>query len=181
MATTSPLSDEHLMLQVQADNLDQLTLLFERYHGPLFGFLTRLNGGNREVGQDLTQNVFLRVLKYRHTFQPTLSFRTWVYQLARHVHADHWQRHRPTTDLDHLERTPTHAAAAQHYHATADCAQSVQEALSLLPATQREVLVLHRFQGFSYAEIGEMMGCSEGAARVKAHRALEALRAVYFN
>ncbi|UOQ78576.1 sigma-70 region 4 domain-containing protein [Hymenobacter sp. 5516J-16] len=45
---------------------------------------------------------------------------------------------------------------------------------------QREILDLHRFQGFDYAEIGQMLGCSEGAARVKAHRALEALRTLYF-
>ncbi|UYZ62827.1 RNA polymerase sigma factor [Hymenobacter weizhouensis] len=181
MVASSTPSDEDLMLRVQANDLDQLTPLFERYHGPLFGFLTRLNNGDRDTGQDLTQNVFLRVLKYRASYRPGLSFRTWLYQLARHVHADHWQQRRPApTDLDSLERTTSHGRAAQAHRTATDCADSVQEALALLPAAQREILVLHRFQGFDYAEIGEMLGCSEGAARVKAHRALEALRTLYF-
>lgn len=181
MPVSPILSDEDLMLQVQADDLDQLTPLFERYQGPLFGFLTRLNHGDREAGQDLTQNVFLRVLKYRASFRAGLSFRTWLYQLARHAHADYWQQRRPTpTDLTDLERTSAHGRAAQAHLSATDCAQSVQEALALLPPAQREILELHRFQGFDYAEIGQLLGCSEGAARVKAHRALEALRTLYF-
>lgn len=169
------------MQQVQAGALDQLTPLFERYQGPLFGFLARLNSGDHATAQDLTQNVFLRVLKYRASYQPGLAFRTWLYQLARHVHADHWQRRPPApTELETLERTAFHSRAAQAQQtATAHC-QALQEALDLLPAPQREVLDLHRFQGFSYAEIGELLGCTEGAARVKAHRALEALRTIYF-
>ena len=169
------------MARVRADDLDQLTPLFERYQAALFSFLCRLSGGDREVGQDLTQNVFYRVLKYRSSYQPGQPFRAWIYKLARNVHADHWQRQRPTDDVEKLERTPAHGRAAQAQLATDDRNQALQEALALLPAAQREILVLHRFQGFDYAEIGEMIGCSEGAARVKAHRALEALRRIYFS
>ncbi|MBC6697095.1 RNA polymerase sigma factor [Hymenobacter puniceus] len=182
MPAAASLSDETLMQQVQAGDLNQLTPLFERYHGPLFGFLARLNNGDRDTAQDLTQNVFLRLLKYRASYQPGLVFRTWLYQLARHVHADHWQRRVPLpTELETLERTAFHGRAAQAQQAAATQCHGVQEALALLPPAQREVLELHRFQGFSYAEIGELLGCTEGAARVKAHRALEALRAIYFH
>ena len=175
------LSDEALMSRVRADELDQLTPLFERYHGPLFGFLARLNN-DREVAQDLTQNVFERVLKYRASYQPGQPFRAWVYQLARHVHADHWQRQRPPAqDLDTVERTAAHGRAAHAQRAAHDQTQGLHEALNLLPAAQREILVLHRFQGFDYQEIGQLLGCSAGAARVKACRALEALRKVYFD
>ena len=168
------------MEQVRQNDLDQLTPLFERYHGPLFNFLLRLTG-SRETSQDLVQNVFLRVLKYRASYQPEQPFRAWVYQLARHVHHDHWQKNRvPATDVDDFERTATHRRAALAGMAATQEQAALQEALSLLPVAQREILVLHRFQGFSYAEIGELLACSEGAARVKAHRALEALRQLYF-
>ena len=169
------------MTQVQADNLDQLVPLFERYQQPLFSFLCRLTG-DREVSQDLTQNVFYRVLKYRASYQPGQPFRAWIYQLARNVHTDHWQKNRrPTTDLDHLEHTASYGRSALAQATTTDRDAALQEALALLPAEQREILVLHRFQGFDYSEIGELLGCTAGAARVKAHRALEALRKIYFS
>ncbi len=176
------LSDEVLMEAVRAGELDQLTGLFERYHGPLFGFLARLGGGDRELAQDLTQDVFGRVLRYRASYQPGQAFRAWVYQMARHVWADHYQRQRPASnlaDLAEVEKTAAHGRAAQAQRATTDEHSALHEALALLPAAQREVLVLHRFQGFDYAEIGEQLGCSAGAARVKACRALDALRKIY--
>ena len=52
--------------------------------------------------------------------------------------------------------------------------------MALLPTPQREILVLNRFQGFGYEEIGKLLGCTAEAARVKAHRALQALRKIYF-
>ena len=175
------LSDEALMERVRADELDCLTGLFERYQGPLFGFLARLANGDRDVAQDLTQNVFVRVLRYRASYQPGQPFRAWVYQMARHVWADHYQRQRPSADLEEVEKTAAHGRAAQAQRAATDQQQALHEALALLPAAQREVLVLHRFQGFDYAEIGEQLGCTAGAARVKAHRALDALRKIYLS
>jgi RNA polymerase sigma factor (sigma-70 family) len=180
-ATATLLSDEALMERVRADELDCLTGLFERYQGPLFGFLVRLANGDREVAQDLTQNVFMRVLRYRASYQPGQPFRAWVYQMARHVWADHYQRQRPTADLEEVEKTAAHGRAAQAHRAATDQHQGLHEALALLPPAQREVLVLHRFEGFDYAEIGEQLGCSAGAARVKAHRALDALRKIYLS
>ncbi|MGI4863201.1 MAG: RNA polymerase sigma factor [Janthinobacterium lividum] len=180
-ATATRLSDEALMEQVRDGALDCLTGLFERYQGPLFGFLARLANGDREVAQDLTQNVFVRVLRYRASYQPGQPFRAWVYQLARHVWADHYQRQRPSADLEEVEKTAAHGRAAQAQRATTDQHEALQEALALLPAAQREVLLLHRFQGFDYAEIGEQLGCTAGAARVKAHRALDALRKIYLS
>ncbi|MGI4884409.1 MAG: RNA polymerase sigma factor [Janthinobacterium lividum] len=177
----APPSDEALMARVRADELDCLTALFERYQGPLFGFLARLASGDRDVAQDLTQNVFVRVLRYRASYQPGQPFRAWVYQMARHVWADHYQRQRPTADLDDVEKTAAHGRAAHAQRAAADEHQALHEALALLPSAQREVLVLHRFQGFDYAEIGEQLGCTAGAARVKAHRALDALRRIYLS
>lgn len=174
-------SDETLMEQVRDNDLDQLSTLFERYQGLLFGFLLRLTN-DRDTAQDLVQNVFLRILKYRASYQSTHPFRAWIYQLARNVYADHWKKHQvPAGDLEEAERTPTLRRAAMAGVAATHEGQDVQEALALLPSAQREILVLHRFQGFDYAEIGEMLGCSEGAARVKAHRALEALRKIYFS
>lgn len=175
-------SDEALMAAVGADDLDRLVPLFERYHGPLFNFLYRLTN-DRETSEDLTQTVFERILKYRASYQATQPFRAWVYQMARNVHADHWHRHqklRAAADVDEAERTGHLRGAAFTQMRTAGHADDLHEALALLPTPQREILVLHRFQGFGYEEIGQLLGCTAENARVKAHRALQALRKIYF-
>jgi RNA polymerase sigma-70 factor (ECF subfamily) len=174
-------SDEALMAAVRADDLDQLVPLFERYHGPLFNYLTRLTN-DRETSEDLTQTVFERILKYRSSYQPTQPFKAWVYQMARNVHADYWQRKEKlrASDVDEVERTGGLRGAAFSQMRVSSHHDDLHEALALLPAPQREILVLNRFQGFGYEEIGKLLGCTAEAARVKAHRALQALRKIYF-
>lgn len=174
-------TDEALMAAVRADDLDQLVPLFERYHGPLFNYLTRL-ANDRETGEDLTQTVFERILKYRSSYQPTQPFKAWVYQMARNVHADHWQRQQKlrAADVEEVERTGGLRSAAFSHMRVSNSNDDLHEALALLPTPQREILVLNRFQGFGYEEIGLLLGCTADAARVKAHRALQALRKIYF-
>nr|WP_071885996.1 RNA polymerase sigma factor [Hymenobacter sp. BT770] len=171
------------MAAVRADDLDQLVPLFERYHGPLFNYLTRLTN-DRETSEDLTQTVFERILKYRSSYQPTQPFKAWVYQMARNVHADYWQRREKLraadVDVEEVERTGGLRGAAVSQMRVSTCADDLHEALAMLPAPQREILVLNRFQGFGYEEIGQLLGCTAEAARVKAHRALQALRKIYF-
>jgi len=181
--TLTSTSDEELMAAVRADDLDQLVPLFERYHGPLFNYLTRLTN-DRELSEDLTQTVFERILKYRGSYQPTQPFKAWVYQMARNVHADHWQRQQKLrvadTDVEDVERTGALRGGAFSQMRVSNSHDDLHEALNLLPVPQREILVLNRFQGFGYEEIGKLLGCTAEAARVKAHRALQALRKIYF-
>ena len=169
------------MAAVRADDLDQLVPLFERYHGPLFNYLTRLTN-DRETSEDLTQTVFERILKYRSSYQPTQPFKAWVYQMARNVHADYWQRREKLraadVDVEEVERTGGLRGAAFSQMRVSTCADDLHEALALLPTPQREILVLNRFQGFGYEEIGQLLGCTAEAARMKAHRALQALRKI---
>ena len=174
-------SDEALMTAVRAGDLDQFVPLFERYHGPLFSYLYRLTN-NRETSEDLTQTVFERLLKYRSSYQPPQPFRAWVYQLARNVHADYWHRHpQRSTDVGEVERTGGLHGVALAQMRVSGHAADVHEALALLPVAQREILALHHFQGFGYEEIGQLLSCTANAACVKAHRALQALRKIYFS
>ncbi len=170
------------MAQIQANDLDQLTVLFDRYHLPIFNYLLRRTNNDRETAEDLTQTVFERLLKYRTSYQPGPSFRAWIYQLARNAHADYWQRqqHMHTSDVLQVERQGGFGSSAFDAMITTERDQNLHEALALLPEAQRDILVLHRFQGFSYEEIGQQLACSAGAAKVKAHRALQALRTIYF-
>src|SRR5579871_3292212 len=75
------------MLEVRAGNVGKLELLFDRHHRPLFRYFLHLTA-NRAVSEDLVQEVFFRILKYRHTYHPETTFRAWMYQIGRNVYMD---------------------------------------------------------------------------------------------
>src|SRR5437763_8148003 len=93
------LPDEELMFQVRNGVAEMLGVLFDRYQSPLFNFYCKLTG-DRTASEDLVQDVFYRILKYRHTYQPGTSFRTWMYQIARNARLDLIRRQRPEVEID---------------------------------------------------------------------------------
>lgn len=170
------------MLAVRDGDLDALGDLFERHHGPLFGFLVKLTG-NRSAAEDIVQTVFQRMLKYRHTYRDDGSFTAWMYHLARRCAADHFRKTNAApyaTDPVNLQEHVDDAPHAAHHATVRDDHALLHTALSRLDRDDREVLLLSRFQELSFAEISGILECSVGAAKVRAHRALAQLRDVYF-
>ena len=185
-AAVAPLTEQRtdhvLMLAVRDGELDALGELFERQHGPLFGFLVKYTG-DRIAAEDIAQTVFQRMLKYRHTYRDDGSFSAWMYHLARRCAADHFRRasHVPhaTDPADLAEHADDAPHAVQHASARDDHAL-LHAALARLDRDDREVLLLARFQELSFAEIAGILECSVGAAKVRAHRALRELKDVFF-
>ena len=93
------IGDEELMLRVRNDEVEALSDLFDRYHVSLYNFFVRLTG-NPPASEDLVQDTFYRVLKYRRTYKPGTSFRTWMYQVARNARNDRFRRQRDEVDLE---------------------------------------------------------------------------------
>ena len=136
------------MLRVKAGDLDRMGLLFERYHRQLFGFLYHMLG-RADTSEDLVQNVFYRMLKYRHTDVAGLSE-----HLGGGARADEGLEHAQDVALLH-------------------------QALARLTPDNREILVLSRFQELKYAEIARVLNTTEGAVKVRIHRAMNELKAAY--
>jgi len=84
-------TDEALMITVRNGDIDAMSPLFERYHIKLYNFFLRLTF-NKELSQDLTQNVFYRIIKYKHTYNEEYKFRTWMYQMARNNLTDFYEK-----------------------------------------------------------------------------------------
>src|ERR1700756_3908042 len=173
MMTT--MSDEELMARVRSGIGEVLGLLFERYQAPLFNFYLKLTG-DRTVSEDLVQEVFFRILKYRQTYRTETPFRAWMYQIARNARVDLLRKRRPETEFE-----PEMAPAV----VPVDTAQQSQEALLLHSALmqisedKREVLVLSRFQDLKYEEIAQLMGCEVATVKTRVHRALQELRQIF--
>jgi len=174
------LSDNNLMMKVREGDLDKMGLLFERYKRPLYGFFYGLNK-EQELSEDLVQNTFLRILKYRHLFRGDGDFRAWMFHIARNVNIDHHRKHRikATEALENWQERVGH-----HENQSVEMQQNEEHrmlsmAMDRLPADKREVLLLSKFEERKYSEIGEVLGCTEGAVKVKVFRALQELKVIF--
>ena len=175
------LSDNALMLQVKAGQLDKLGLLFERYHKSLYGFFLRLTNDVDE-SEDLVQNVFVRILKYKHTFHGEGKFATWMFHMARNLFADHYKKNKRMgykEDVEVADKYFKDENNAENNRIKDEEVDLLQQSLSHLAADKREILVLSKFQELKYKEIGEVLGLSESNVKVKIFRALKELRVIY--
>src|SRR5579863_9148355 len=91
---TTALPDEELMAMVRDGSGEALGVLFERYQSPLFNFYSRLTA-DRPASEDLVQEVFVRILRYRRSYRVGTPFRAWMYQIARNARRDHVGKQRP--------------------------------------------------------------------------------------
>lgn len=179
-AELESLSDNALMLKVKDGDLDRLSLLFERYKRPLYGFFYGMNRDS-ELSEDLVQNVFLRILKYRYLFRGEGDFRTWMYHIARNVNHDNFRKNKiqkKDSIEDWEERIEGDMNRASEIEKD-DELYILSMAMDRLPEDKKEILLLSKYQDKKYKEIGEIIGCSEGAVKVKVFRALQELKTVY--
>lgn len=177
-------NDDQLMAQVKAGNTDQLAVLFDRHHRLLFRFFLHLCG-SASLAEDLTQEVFFRMLRFRETFQSGARFTPWMYQIARNVHTDHLRKRQTETPLwdDRAEREldmPDHGVSAESRLMQAGDMVILRRALERLPADRRELLVLARYQQLKYEEIADILQCDVGAVKTRVFRAMRQLSEMFF-
>jgi RNA polymerase sigma-70 factor (ECF subfamily) len=174
------LSDNALMLKVKDGDLERLGLLFERYKRPLYGFFYSLNR-NAELSEDLVQNVFIRILKYRYLFRGEGDFKTWMFHIARNVSHDHFRKNKLNAK-DSIEDWQDQLGVDENRSTMFQQEEELQllsMAMDRLPEDKREILLLSKYQEKKYKEIGDILGCTEAAVKVKVFRALQDLKAVY--
>ena len=182
------------MLRVRDGQLSDLTELFERYHVPLYNFFLRITHDGA-LSEDLTQNLFYRLLKYRQSFEPANgTFRSWVYRMARNIFADHLRQEQRVpggggmggaasgsvggkTD-EELERLA--GGAGGYEEGSEEPYERLDAAMAKLSPDSLEILVLSRYQGLKYDEISKIKEISVPAIKVQVYRALKQLRALYF-
>lgn len=166
-----------LMAQVGAGNREGLGPLYDRHHGPLYGFFFNLTGC-RAASEDLVHEVFLRVLRYAHSFQGGAPFRPWLYRIARNVLAD---RRGPAGVEDLDDSLPCPEPGPEVRMTDLQDRARLERALATLPRAQRELLLLSRDPDLSSRDLAALFGCSEAALRVRVHRALVILRRAFFD
>ncbi len=149
--------------------------LYERYFNDLFRFLFR-RSGDRELTADLTQQTFLKAMLALPRYEPRgLPFRAWLYRIGLNELRMHWRKRKEVVmDLGMQDLKPL----------ADDCGVLQQEedmrlivsGLSSLKTEQAQLIELRYFDGLSFAEVGQVLGIGEDAAKMRTHRVLATLR-----
>lgn len=170
-------SDEDLMIAYARGERAAFDLLFARHAPKLHHVLVR--GMRRpEDGRDLVQQTFLQLHRHRSDYDAARAFRPWLYTIALNLKRQYLRTkgRRPESELDEIvERTLAHAPGEARF----ENRQLVELGLKRLPPESAEVIVLHWFGDLSMGEIATMLGASESAVKVRAHRAYEAMRTIF--
>jgi RNA polymerase sigma-70 factor (ECF subfamily) len=174
-ATNNPVAEPEdcaLMRGVGEGREDALACLIRRHQTPLLNFFARM--GAHGDGEDLVQETFLRLYRYRHRYRPTARFTTFLYVLARHAWAD---RCRKVMRREKLTlRLQTEEEVAVRPGAPPGATMDVQEALNALSPKLKEVLVLNVYQGMRYQEIADVLGIPLGTVKSRINLAISAMR-----
>ena len=166
--------DEVLMARFAAGHADAFTQLYERYEAPLFGFCLRFLG-DLDHAEDAFQDTMMTVVEQRLRYRDRGSLRNWLFTIARNVCLDGARRGQRRQRLLSLHSSPEQAVEAGPERAI-ELRDELTCLFATLPQDQREILLLHRYHGFSYGEIAGMIASTEAAVKQKAYRALLALR-----
>ena len=168
--TTENPTDEALMGRFCEGDSTALEELFRRHATGVRAFLKRMVG-NSSAADDLTQTTFLSVVRGRGRFQRGARFRPWLFAIAANAARDHRRRNR----FESLDDAPALAADGPSPR-DPGLQRAVQQALAQLPGPQREAIVLHRFEGLSFAEIAQALQESQSTIKVRAHRGYQKLK-----
>jgi len=171
-------SDEALMRAVRDGDLGKLGLLFERHHRALFDFLSRMTG-DRTAAEDLTQDVFVRMLKYRGTFRDDGRFETWMFHIARNARADYFRRRAAVELADEGVDAASEAPGPAQLLEQDEQTMLLRSALLQLGEDKRELIILARYRGMKHEAIADLLGVDAGAVKVRIHRALKELREIF--
>jgi len=169
------MTDHQLMLAVRDGDLDKLGYLFEKYHKQLYNYLLR-QLVDPQSSEDIVQEVFLKMLKYRHTYRGEGQFRTWMYSIAHNARIDHLKRASRYVTTEEIDRLLSAGPTPEESFEQSSRHDVLYEALSRLSDDKREVLVLSRFQNLKYEEISRILGCPVGTIKARVFHALNDLR-----
>ena len=175
------MEDAEVMAQVREGRVERLAVIFERHHLRLFNFFLRLTG-RRGTSEDLAQEVFLRMLKYRASYRPDAPFPPWMWQIARNVHRDHLGGLRLSVPIHELKTDlPDGREGADVHLMRGQDSERLKVALGRLDPAKRELLLLSRDPDLAYKDLASLLACSVGAVKVQVHRALKELKTLFLD
>jgi RNA polymerase sigma-70 factor (ECF subfamily) len=186
-ADLDPNSDAAIMLRVAAGDEAGFSYLAGKYHRQMIHFLYRMVH-NQAVAEELAQEVFLRVYRARDSYRADAKFSTWLYRIATNLAVNHARdtRHERSAQTIYLDApdaetgtTPDLADSeltAEEHLLRDERMAAIRSHVMALPERQRTAVLMHKYQGMDYRQIGEVLKLSESATKSLLFRAYQTLR-----
>ena len=183
----SAMSDAEIMLRVREGDDSGFDLLIQKYHKPIIHFMFRMVH-NQAVAEELAQEIFLRVYRSRHTYRAEARFTTWLYRIATNLGVNHARdtKHERAAQNVYLDQpdpetgtTPDVAdpgATVEQELVRDERMRAIRQHVMALPERQRTAVLMHKYQGLDYKQIGEVLKLSESATKSLLFRAYQTLR-----
>jgi RNA polymerase sigma-70 factor (ECF subfamily) len=178
--------DVGLMLRFQKGDELAFQELVERNHGRVIGLIFRFVGDASDA-EDLAQEVFLRIYRARKTYRPAAKFSTWMFRITANVSLNALRSRANRKDDVSIEQVtdygdgprampdPESVMPDDNLHRE-ELQEKVREAVAELPEKQQVAVVLNKYEGMSYAEIADTIGCSTMAVKSLLARARDNLK-----
>ncbi|NLL83440.1 MAG: RNA polymerase sigma factor [Lentisphaerae bacterium] len=166
--------DIELMLLAKNDDRNAFSELVRRHQKTLLNHFIR-RGVQYSDAEDLVQQTYLRLYRYRKRYQPLAKVTTFLFMMARQVWIDELRKRKRATDLTEAlakEVEPPPAMSHSAQHDTIDVAGAVAD----LPETMQQVIELGIYQGLPYAEIAAILGIPQGTVKSRMFNAIRMLR-----
>jgi RNA polymerase sigma-70 factor (ECF subfamily) len=186
-AEADPAGDAAVMLRVAAGDEASFNYLVEKYHRPMIHFLYRMCR-NQAVAEELAQEVFLRVYRARDSYRAEARFTTWLYRIATNLAVNNARdtRHERAAQTVYLDQpdqetgtTPDLAddePSVEQRMLREERMAAIKSHVMALPERQRMAVLMHKYEGMDYRQIGEVLKLSESATKSLLFRAYQTLR-----
>jgi len=161
-------TDEWLMGRVASGSERALEQLMAKYHLPLLSFIHRQTDLEAE---DIYQETWMRVVKYKKVFDPARKFSTWLFQIAVNLCRDAHRRRAVRGEAVPLENAERVASPDQN-----EQKEVLRSGIACLETRDREILNLRYYRGFKEIEVAEILGIPLGTVKGRTHRAVGRLK-----
>jgi len=181
------MEDSAIMLELSAGNMAGFDYLIQKYRKPIINFMYRMVH-NQAVAEELAQEVFLRVYRSRETYRAEARFSTWLYRIATNLGVNHARdtRHERTASTIYLDEPDSETGTTPDVADTTPGAEAamlrrerlnaIREHVLSLPERQRTAVLMHKYEGMDYKQIGDVLKLSESATKSLLFRAYQTLR-----
>jgi RNA polymerase sigma-70 factor, ECF subfamily len=181
------MDDAAIMLELSSGNMAGFDYLIQKYRKPIIHFMYRMVH-NQAIAEELAQEVFLRVYRSRETYRAEARFSTWLYRIATNLGVNYARDHKrersaSTVYLDETDpetgTTPDVADATPDVEAKIlrrERMNAIRQHVMSLPERQRMAVLMHKYEGMDYKQIGDVLKLSESATKSLLFRAYQTLR-----
>ena len=187
--TLTDIPDEELMLELQAGREEAFNEIVNRYKDYSVRFCYRFVR-DLEQSEDISQEGFIRLYKYRYKYQITAKFITLLSKILTNLCLDEFRKRKSHTKVeldamgeDGMDRLDAHSVLGdasspdpEQEAYTRELGEKIKQILKTLSPRYRTVLILRQFHGYSYKEIAEIMGASLNEVKIWIHRARNQLK-----